>query len=88
MDYEIILSHEADHFLIKLSKKDKKTLIKLWQCIDEIKNNPYNSEQLKGYFKGARKKRKGSYRIIFDINNESFKIIILRIGKRETVYKR
>jgi mRNA-degrading endonuclease RelE of RelBE toxin-antitoxin system len=43
---------------------------------------------MKHYLKGMRKLRKGNYRIIFTINASSCEIEILKIGKRDNIYKK
>ncbi|KZX12221.1 type II toxin-antitoxin system RelE family toxin [Methanobrevibacter filiformis] len=61
----------------------------IWEGVHEIKEDPYNSKLLKHSFKGYRRKRKGDYRIIFDIlfSMDPKRILILQIGKRSNIYK-
>jgi mRNA-degrading endonuclease RelE of RelBE toxin-antitoxin system len=41
-----------------------------------------------GWFKGAKRKRKGEYPIIYDVDEGNNIIIILDIGKRNNIYKK
>lgn len=62
----------------------------LIESVEKISPNPYHCEDLKGSFSGAKKIRKGKYRIIFDINEEFIppEIIILKIDLRSKIYKK
>lgn len=90
MDYEIIFDSKAEKYLKKLSKKDKKATKIILDAIKRIPENSYDFDILKGYWASSRKLRKGDYRIIFDIDNNTNpkEIIILKIGKRKNIYKR
>ena len=74
-------------FLKKLSSSDEKQLTIIFESINEIRNNPYDSKPLKGEFSGKRRKRKDPYRIIFQIDKKSNEIQILEIAKRKHIYK-
>ena len=89
MDYEISYSPQADKFLKKVSKKNKKDLIMLKEAIHSIPKNFHKSKLLKGQYKGFRRIRKDPYRIIFKLYPDTFhlSIFILAIGKRENIYK-
>ena len=89
MDYDLVFDPKAEKYLKKLLKKDKKTAQMLLDIIKKIHDNPYESDILKGYWAKSRKLRKGDYRIIFDIDNNSNpkEIVVLKIGKRNTIYK-
>jgi mRNA interferase RelE/StbE len=83
LDYEIIFTRQSEDYLKKL---DKKILQMIIQGLENIYNDPLKSDILKGDWEGCRKIRKGSYRIIFEINGNI--ITILKIGHRKHVYKR
>lgn len=87
--YKLIIDSQADKYLMKLSKKNKKDLKTILNSIKKISNNPYNSAILKGGVKKERRVRQGDYRIIFRINKETkpHQIRIIKIGKRTNVYK-
>lgn len=84
--YKLVILSRPDKFLKKLSKKDKQTFKRIWRNIEEIVINPYSFEVLQGKFKGYRKSRKGSYRIVFKINEKDKKIILFNVGKRDNIY--
>ena len=57
--------------------------------IDELRESPYNSKQLKGLFKGTRRIKIGNYRIIFIINecDKPKNVRVIKIGHRKNIYK-
>ncbi|KZX16781.1 plasmid stabilization system protein [Methanobrevibacter filiformis] len=89
LDYEINYSEKASKVLKKLVKKDKLLVKNIFNVVKEISHNPHDCENLKGKFEGAKKIRKGNYRIIFDIDDETTpRINVLKIGKRSNIYKK
>ena len=86
--YKLVYDKAVVKFLDKLSKNNKKQVIAIFKAINTIKDNPHVYKKMKGQFKGTKRKRQGDYRIIFDIDDKNNRIIILDIGKRNTIYKR
>jgi mRNA-degrading endonuclease RelE of RelBE toxin-antitoxin system len=89
LDYELVIPNSILKDMDKLKKKNKKSAEKILKGLEEIQKNPYNSDVMQNYFKGCRKKRKGEYRIIFDIEHSTnpSEIHILLIGHRKDIYK-
>lgn len=86
MKNNISYSPEVIKYLKKTYKKDKKIYYLILSTLQEIIEDPYNSDLLKGIPKNRRKKRKGDYRIIFRIQkNDTMRII--KIGHRKNIYK-
>ncbi|MGL4669946.1 MAG: type II toxin-antitoxin system RelE family toxin [Methanobacteriaceae archaeon] len=73
----------------KITLKDKNIGNGLYESIGEILENPFNSKILKGKLEGTRRVRKGKFRIVFYINNNSNppEIRIYEIGMRKNIYK-
>jgi len=80
--YELKFDKKAIDFLNKLDKKDKK---RIWNKLQECKNEPFrylkHLENIKGY-----KLRVGEYRIIIDVDNLIKSLNILKIGHRKNIY--
>lgn len=74
----------AERELLNLDKKLGKRIL---HKISSLKEDPYgqNSQKLGGG-KGYRI-RMGDYRVIYIINKENQKIIIIKIGHRREVYR-
>jgi mRNA interferase RelE/StbE len=85
MIYEVSWSKNSLDFLNKLEPLTSKRIIKY---IREFSENPRAREfkRLKG--ETAFRLRVGDYRIIFDFDQKTQKIIILDIGHRKNIYKR
>jgi mRNA-degrading endonuclease RelE of RelBE toxin-antitoxin system len=81
MKYQIFLHPKADGALKKLDKKPQVTIKKK---IRESKNFPEKGERLLGT--NFWKTRAGNYRIIYEIETQSNRVLILYIGHREHVY--
>ena len=86
--YKLEYSNQVNNFL-KNIKKDNKASKIILKLIEEVVENPFDSDFMQPPFKGARKKRKGKYRVIFDIDSEPNPQIIrlLKIDKRGKIYK-
>lgn len=95
-DMEYKLSDDADKYLAKKKKKDRKVYERLLKKIDEIIKNPYSFEFLSSNQKW-RKARTGDYRILFSVfyklDDEDNPILtepycyILLIDNRKKSYK-
>jgi len=83
MNYRIILTQRAVKDLSKLRKEAKERIKKALQKYAE---NPflYATKMTDSSFSDYRF-RVGDYRILFDIDDDE--IVILRIGKRDDIYR-
>ncbi|MEW6455115.1 MAG: type II toxin-antitoxin system RelE/ParE family toxin [Acidobacteriota bacterium] len=86
MAYSVIWHEEA---LTDLKSLDKQIITKI---VERVKNyltqNPMTLvKPLKGVFKGLFRYRFGDYRIIYAVDMEEKKIIVLHIAHRKDIYK-
>jgi mRNA interferase RelE/StbE len=84
--FNIIWHEDA---IVDLKKLDKSVSRRI---INKVKNNlvknPKNlGKTLKGQFKGLLRYRVGDYRIIFVLDYETKKLIILAINHRKNIYR-
>lgn len=88
LTYKLEYSNQVNNFF-KNIKKDNKASEIILKLIEEVVEDPFDSDFMQPPFKGARKKRKGKYRVIFDVILESNPqtIRLLKIDKRGKVYK-
>ncbi len=84
MSYQIILKPSAKKELKKLKNKDKE---RIYQGLNIISKNPYQSKKLLGEYDGFYSFRVWPYRIIFFIYEKEKSIIIIKIAHRQGVYK-
>ncbi len=80
--YEIQFDKRALDFLNKLDYKTKK---RIWDKLQECKQNPFHYlkhlTQITGY-----KLRVGNYRIIVDVQEKIKVLLVLKIGHRKNIY--
>ncbi|MEN8236900.1 MAG: type II toxin-antitoxin system RelE/ParE family toxin [Pseudomonadota bacterium] len=84
--YKALFTPQAAKSLKKLPSNIRNLISRK---IDTLLENPfpYNSEKLKGY-QSLHKTRVGDYRIIYQVEQESITIVIVRIGHRREVYQK
>ena len=83
--YEILFSKKSVTFIKSLDKGYKN---KIKEIIKRLQFNPfiYPYKKIKGG-ENLYRIRAGKYRILYEINKEKRKIIILKIDKRSKIYK-
>jgi addiction module RelE/StbE family toxin len=87
MAYKLEISKAAQDDLAKLDKAVletvRKRLNRLVETADKIVHLP-----LKGEFAGLYKMRShGKYRLIYDLKWDEQLIVVVRVGKRDEIYK-
>lgn len=85
--YKILYSKESEKFL----KKHKKEGLNFLKAFKEISENDLNSTRYdiviyKGY-KDHFRLRIGTYRAIFEVNQDIITIKVIKIGSRGDIYK-
>ena len=76
------------------AKKDAKAFSKnpllkhkIIAALRVLSENPYKGEALLGQFRGLRRYRVGSFRIIYELSSRDKLITIIKIGHRKDVYR-
>ncbi len=82
--YEIFLSREAVKFLVNLDKENEKIIR---ERIKKLRKSPDSSgKHLKGIDLWSL--RMGKYRVLFEIDEEKKRVLIMTIGYRKDVYRK
>jgi mRNA interferase RelE/StbE len=82
MEYKIIWSIKAAGQMRSL---DRSVAKRIHEKVDQLYQNPERFvEKLVGY--PYYRLRVGDYRVILDINHESVRILILKVGHRSRIY--
>jgi len=86
--FRLLVSH---HFARDAKKAPEEMKSKLPQLIDYIERNPvpverYDVKKMKGE-KGIYRIRIGEYRIIYSVDFLKKEIVLLKMGKRDSVYE-
>jgi len=86
--YEIILPRNVQKDIKKL---DKSTINKIVLTLEDIVENPYNGSSLSGPYSSLFKWEVihlgTSYRIVYEIFDDTIQVHVLKIGTRENFYK-
>lgn len=69
-----------------LSKLDEKSILKIIQKVEEIKENPRPRLRQLKKIKSWRL-RVGDYRVLIDIDETTKKLTVLTLGHRKKIYK-
>ncbi len=84
MTYSLRIKGSAVKALRRLRKADRLRLI---EAIDRLATEPAAGGVLKGEFRGLRRLRVGSFRIIYEVDEGELTILVIRIGHRKDVYR-
>ncbi|MBE0525035.1 MAG: type II toxin-antitoxin system RelE/ParE family toxin [Methanosarcinales archaeon] len=83
MQFQIIWSESAAN---ELKKLDRLVAKRIFKKVSKLSENPYHNVT-KLVNAPYYRLRVGDYRIIFEIQNEILKILILKVGHRKSIYK-
>ena len=84
MTYSLQIRRSAARALARITKNDRTRLI---DAIDRLREEPNAGGVLKGEFAGLRRLRVGSYRIIYEVNDDQLVVLVIRVGHRKDVYR-
>ena len=85
--YTVVLSQLAREKFDRFIRADRKLGERLADAIERLAAHPERGEFLRGEWKGYRKYRTGSYRIIYRIEHARLIIYIITIDDRKDVYR-
>ncbi|KAF0162001.1 MAG: hypothetical protein FD157_4014 [Rhodocyclaceae bacterium] len=84
MTYSVSIKQSAAKAIDKLPREDRLRII---TAIDQLKINPIAGSVLKGEFSGLRRIRIGSYRVVYEVQEQKLVVLVVRIGHRREVYR-
>lgn len=84
MTYSVSIKQSAVKALEKVARDDRLRII---DAIDQLKTNPAAGGVLKGEFSGLRRIRIGSYRVVYEVQDQKLVVLVVRIGYRRDVYR-
>lgn len=82
--YQVVLSKNAERDLDEIDNRFKPHI---FAALFDLRKNPYSGKRLKGKFQNCYSLRVGAYRIVYEIYKRELNILIIRIGRRQGVYK-
>jgi len=69
--------------LSRLEKPNQKRIVK---AVEELRKQPLKGKLLSAEWKGLRRLRVGTYRVIYAFDGTTLSISIVRVGHRKEVY--
>ena len=89
MVWQVRLDKDAEKQLRRLDPQDQRRLIKfLRERIASSASPRLLGEALKGPLRTLWKYRVGDFRLICDLQDENFVVLVIKIGHRKDVYRR
>ena len=82
----IVTKEEFERQFRDLTKKDKPLAERLAKAILKLEENPYLGKPLSYDLSGLRSLRVGKYRIIYEINENEKKVILMAVSHRKRSY--
>ena len=70
--------------LRSLPEKDR---ARIFTAVDGLRSDPMAGRPLAAEWKGLRRLRVGSYRVIYAFDGSSLRIAVVRVGHRQDVYR-
>ncbi|VAX21988.1 hypothetical protein MNBD_IGNAVI01-396 [hydrothermal vent metagenome] len=81
--YNIEIKRSAEKEIKKLNKSELKRVLKK---IDDLSTNPKGHDSIKLSNKNEYRVRVGKYRILYEILDQTFTIVVVKVGHRKNVY--
>jgi mRNA interferase RelE/StbE len=85
LTYSVRVSNKFERDLRKLGRNDQD---RVWKVLEEIQKEPYSYKPLGGQLSGMRSARVGDLRVLFTVEENEKRIVLLYVGHRERVYER
>jgi mRNA interferase RelE/StbE len=87
--WQVRLDKDAEKQLRRLDPQDQRRLVKfLRERIASSASPRLLGEALKGALRTLWKYRVGDFRLICDLQDENFVVLVIKIGHRKDVYRR
>ena len=87
MLWKIDFTEEADKQLLSLDKTTRERIRAYVKDLGKLSNPRLRGEPLTGNLSAFWKYRVGKYRLICRVHDEELTVLVVKIGKRDKVYK-
>ncbi|MDK2897766.1 MAG: mRNA interferase RelE/StbE [Candidatus Atribacteria bacterium] len=85
--WKVLWDKRALEDLLLITKKDAQLIVK--KVENYLSKDPLKlGKPLKGQLKNLYRYRVGNYRVVYAIEKEEITILVVRIGKRDEIYKK
>ncbi len=83
--YSVRIKRSAARELKRLPTAERSRVV---GAIDTLADNPFAGSSLKGTLRGIRRLRSGSYRILYELQESTLVVLVVRIAHRREAYRR
>lgn len=84
--YKVVLTRKAKAFYANADSILARKLARSFEVLEQIPYQHPNIKSLKGKLKGYYRYRVGDYRIIYEIDDQTIQVIVIKIAHRSQVY--
>ena len=85
--FEVILSPDAEEFFAKAARPLARKLARCFRQLEHEPRRHNNIKRLKGELAGYLRYRVGDWRVIYRIDDETNRVMLLTIAHRSDVYE-
>lgn len=84
MSYSVRIKRSAAKELARIPQPERHRLI---EAIDSLPKNPLIGTVLKGKLRGLRRMQVGDYRVVYEVQESTLVILVVRVAHRRAVYR-
>ncbi|MCY3700180.1 MAG: type II toxin-antitoxin system RelE/ParE family toxin [Gemmatimonadetes bacterium] len=84
MAYSVRIKGSAVKALGRIPKHDR---VRIVDAIDGLAEHPHAGSSLKGGLRGLRRIRVGGYRVVYEVQDATLVVLVVRVAHRGTVYR-
>ena len=84
MAYSVRIKRSAVKALSRIPKQDR---VRIVDAIDGLAEHPHAGSALKGGLRGLRRIRVGGYRVVYEVQDATLVVLVVRVAHRGTVYR-
>lgn len=85
MSYSVQIKASAAKELERVAKSEQTRII---TAIDQLGENPFLGNVLKGDLRGLRRIRVGNYRVVYEVRGDTLVVLVVRVAHRSEAYRR
>lgn len=84
MSYSIRIRQNALKELARIQRQDR---LRILSAIENLREQPLIGSLLKGFQRGLRRIRVGNYRIVYEVLDNEFAVLVIRVAHRREAYR-
>jgi mRNA interferase RelE/StbE len=85
--YEVLLHPDAEKFYVNANKALAKKIARCLQQLEQTPRSHPNIKALKGDLAGYYRYRIGDYRVVYSVEDELVRVLVITIAHRGEVYE-